>query len=105
MYFDAESLVEGNCYFLVGYFDNSLCIPEIETYIFVGKNLFPEDAGGKDAWYFQKPGTYLQHGPFHKLPPSEDYEPLMMGLDILEVSIKDLDGLSEFLTEIKKRIP
>lgn len=51
-----DDLSVGNSYFLVGYFDDDLTIPDIETYIYIGKNVLPCDKDeDEDSWYFQDP--------------------------------------------------
>ena len=95
-----EKLIEGNVYFLVEYFDNKLSIPDIETYIYIGKNVLSTDAASdEENWYFQDPESYLQKGPFVR---SKD----RTGIDILradEVTLEtmhDLNGMIVALSEI-----
>ena len=51
-------LKEGEIYFSLQYVDESLLIPMMETWVFVGKNLRSEDAG--ERLYFQDVGSYQQ---------------------------------------------
>lgn len=100
---DPESLKVGQCYFMVSYLDNSMRIPEIETYIYVGKNLYPEDGNnGRNFWYFQNPETYLKTGAFNEQPPG-DHGVLRAMENILEAMCNDFDGLINTLSEIQNR--
>jgi hypothetical protein len=38
-------------------------VPEIESYIFIGKNIFNDDKD-RDEYYFQTPRSYYKHGNF-----------------------------------------
>lgn len=53
-------LEKGKAYFDVSYSDDDLIIPNIETLIYVGKDILES---GK--YYFQTPGCYFQNGPFY----------------------------------------
>lgn len=77
-----EALIIGNAYFMISFFDNEGRIPEITTYIYVGKNLLNQ-TDEKDTWYFQHPSSYLSKGPFNILPPG-DY-------GIYQISSKELE--------------
>ena len=52
-----DILQVGKCYFHLGYYDKNLAFPFIETYFFLGKNLFPDV--GFDAWFFQEAPHFL----------------------------------------------
>ena len=45
-----NELVAGNCYFRVAYYDNDLLLPIVETLIYVGFKVFPEDG---ETWLFK----------------------------------------------------
>ena len=56
----APSLEVGKAYFMCGYYVRDLPIPEIETWIYIGSNIYEEDKKGKDRYhYFEKPESYL----------------------------------------------
>jgi hypothetical protein len=51
----AGELKEGEIYFSVNYIDDDMLIPIMETLVFVGRNLEPEDSG---ELYFQDIASY-----------------------------------------------
>ena len=51
-------LVQGNIYFSVQFADEDMLIPIMETWVFAGRNLDPEDA--ENHLYFQDVESYLQ---------------------------------------------
>ena len=53
----ARDLQEGKVYFAVTFVDDRMCIPLIETLVFVGKDLEPED---QMAFYFQDVESFLE---------------------------------------------
>lgn len=63
----AAELQEGSVYFAVTFVDADMLIPTIETLVFVGRNLGPEDVG---KVYFQDVHSY-RHG-IRYGPDSED---------------------------------
>jgi len=50
-------LKEGSVYFSVNYVDDEMLIPTVEPFVFVGRNLDPDDAG---QVYFQDVDSYLK---------------------------------------------
>ena len=56
----ANQLVVGEVYFRITYPGPSLNYPQIESFVFVGKNLSDEDTD--DTWYFQFSGSYAKSG-------------------------------------------
>ena len=54
-------LTEGGCYFLIGYFDDDLRLPSIETFIYLGKNLLG-DSENDPRWYFQEAESFVRNG-------------------------------------------
>jgi hypothetical protein len=50
--------IKGSVYFRVAYLDRDLFYPEIESFVFVGKNLSDEDK--EDTWYFQFATSYAK---------------------------------------------
>jgi hypothetical protein len=57
----AAELEEGSVYFAVNYADDEMLIPTMETLVFVGKNLEPDDGGEA---YFQDVGSYRERVPY-----------------------------------------
>jgi hypothetical protein len=55
----ANVLKEGEVYFSVQFADDDMLIPIMETWVFAGRKLDPEDV--EDRLYFQDVGSYL-HG-------------------------------------------
>ena len=55
---------KGQAYFDVDYSENELIVPNIDTYIYVGKNLFD---GDEEQFYFQTPDCFFKHGPFFEV--------------------------------------
>lgn len=53
-----EGLREGECYFAVAYCEDRSGYPVIETYVFIGKDVFDGDNG---CWYFQEVEPYVLH--------------------------------------------
>jgi hypothetical protein len=61
----AGSLVGGRAYFLLGYFDEALRLPNIQSVVYVGKDLFQEDVASKrPSYYFQTAESYVASGLF-----------------------------------------
>ena len=100
---DENLLIEGERYFLVWYFDEDMKIPDIETHVYVGKNVFsePDVPGQDDAWYFQDAGSYVKLGIFTGIQDKSKCELLKADRDTLE-SMYDLDGLIQELAERKE---
>jgi len=74
----------GGCYFLLGYFDEDLRLPSIETYIYLGKNILDETEG--DArWYFQEAESFVRLG---RVQPQKGRN----NDDILAAPIDHLEG-------------
>jgi hypothetical protein len=62
-----DSLIVGQTYFLLSYLDRRLQLPEITTYVYVGKNMFEEDdAESDEIYYFQSAASFVGSGLFHK---------------------------------------
>lgn len=60
-YAPAGTLVEGNIYFIVGYLDKDLTIPELRPMVFIGRDLVEGDAS---QLYFQDAQSYLDGARF-----------------------------------------
>jgi hypothetical protein len=60
---DSAQLSIGSTYFLLGYYDSELKYPFIESFVYVGQNLFDDDKNTQSiAYYFQDARSYLEHG-------------------------------------------
>jgi hypothetical protein len=100
---DDNNLIKGNIYFLISFFDNDLTIPDIEIYIYIGKNVLPSDKESEgNSWYFQDPETYLQKGAFIESQEKSDFDILRADLDTLE-TIYDLEGVTLELSDIQNK--
>jgi hypothetical protein len=55
-YASAASLVEGRVYYRLDYLDEQMTIPDMQPFIFIGRNL---DEGDEDYLYFQDAESYL----------------------------------------------
>lgn len=82
---NGTSFEPGQCYFLMGYCDRDLRIPDIETYLYLGCNIFGPQS--EDCWYFQEARSFVEHGPVRSRLDA-DWDRVM------EVT---RDGLSNFL--------
>lgn len=95
-----ENLIVGQSYFLLGFYDEEMCVPDIESYIYVGSNLLPSDKEAKEEWwYFQDPETYMKQGCFVSVDDKRDCGVLRANLVTLEM-LHDLGGLIQRLSEI-----
>ena len=56
-------LEKGKAYFEIVFCLPEDVVPEIESYIFIGKNIFNDYKDG-DEYYFQTPCSYYKHGNF-----------------------------------------
>ena len=56
-------LEKGKAYFEMVFCLPADVVPEIESYIFIGKNIFNDDQHD-DEYYFQTPCSYYKHGNF-----------------------------------------
>ena len=89
-----ETLIPGNCYFSVHFYDNDLVLPMIDTLIYVGQET---DQHEGRLWLFKEPES----------PPSPDEQdsssepPAMIGFSDRQLhAIVDFDGLMQRLREI-----
>lgn len=99
---NTKSLVIGNCYFLVSYFDQEMRFPDIETYVFVGINLLEGKAEGGSYWYFQDAESYVEQGIFTQIEDKTSREVMRADKDGLEMFF-DYDGLFDVLEEGRSR--
>ena len=101
---DQTKLLIGNRYFVVSFFDDELQIPNVETYIYVGKSLLPTDRDNNlECWYFQSPDSFLKVGVFTskenggKVLTADDV--LCADRETLEM-IYDISGLIDLFSEL-----
>jgi hypothetical protein len=52
-----EKLIIGECYFQLTYIDDDMCIPIMNTVVYVGQNLVQGDTG---LFYFQDVDSYIE---------------------------------------------
>jgi hypothetical protein len=89
-----ESLVVGNCYFSVGFYDQGLLLPMIDTLVYAGQEDDPEHGR---MWLFKQPES--QPSSDDVVPSSEP--PTMVFFSDTELhEIVDFEGLLERLREI-----
>lgn len=88
----------GKCYFRLGYYDRNLSVPFIESYFFLGPDLYPDATG---YWFFQSAQEYLDGLPSNDEANCEGHGVIGLSDDDLE-DIVDWDGLIEELSENKK---
>ena len=89
-----ETLVPGNCYFPVGFYDNDLVLPMIDTLVYVGQET-DQDEGR--LWLFKEPES--PSSPDEQDPSSEPSA--LIGFSDSQLhEIVDFDGLMQRLREI-----
>lgn len=82
---DASKFKVGQVYFLFTYFDKDLHIPSIDTFVYLGKDIFTEtktSEGGE--WCFQTAQSYVDDGPYDPKtkPPADGL--LLAGSDTID---------------------
>jgi hypothetical protein len=89
-----ETLIPGNCYFSVHFYDNDLLLPMIDTLVYVGQE---SDQDEGRLWLFREPES----------PPSPEEQevdpeaPALIGFSDKQLhEIVDFDGLIQRLREI-----
>lgn len=55
-----DQFLVGDLYFRVKYAEHLLKYPQLDSFVFVGKNLSKDDL--EDTWYFQFADSYAKHG-------------------------------------------
>lgn len=96
------TLITGNCYFMVSYFDQEMRFPDIESYIYVGTNLLESDEADNPYWYFQDAESYVEQGVFTQIEDKTSRKLVRADEDALEMFF-DYDGLLCVLREGKER--
>lgn len=101
---NCDKFIHGICYFEMFYCVPQLYIPEIKTYIFVGKNLYPDDEQSRaSSWYFQDPKSYLLNGPFTAMEDSSRGDIVQVNRERLSI-MYSLDGVISELQRIEKKV-
>lgn len=80
---------EGQVYFMVTYPDVAMAYPEVQSFVYLGKNLSDED--DEDCWYFQDLNDYVKNGSA-LLPASKTREALCITKETIEAMLND-EGL------------
>jgi hypothetical protein len=80
---------EGEVYYRLTFPDAGLFYPQVETFVFVGKNLSDEDT--EDTWYFQFADSYAKSGSILKNKGGDRKVCLATRRDL--VDMLDLAGL------------
>ncbi len=100
----AENFVIGKVYFEGSFLHPEYPIPEIETWIYVGMNLFEEEAEEENAYFFINPQKYYEDD----LKPAIQDESFFEDIDGYYVvkesdldAIMDIDELAAWLPALK----
>jgi len=98
--YDPKELILFKPYFMLSYQKIDSIYPHIETYVYVGKNLYPEvHEDNRDHYYFQDAESFEKHGIFSEL--SEDVEHFTICLPSDSIaSMEDINRLIRHLTHI-----
>jgi len=81
-----HTLGEGSVYFLVRFADDAMLIPEMDTVVYIGKNLEGES---EDRYHFQDLASYQARG---RLDPKQCDGPATL----FNCGIDELSGVYEF---------
>lgn len=98
---DPLKLKVGETYYLVTYFDEKLRYPSIDTFVYLGRDIFGDRAADEDVlWVFQAAQSYVEDGP---------YDPKQKGLtDFLLTVGSDMIGdflsLSGLIEDLQKQL-
>jgi hypothetical protein len=89
-----QSLVPGNCYFHVGFYDNHLLFPDISTLEYVGEGA---DEAGVGLWLFREPRSVDDSSD----PNGSSAEDSLVGFSAEKLNqVLDFAGLSAVLAEV-----
>ena len=91
---EPETLVAGNCYFSVGFYDRDLVLPMIDTLVYVGQEDDPED--GRMRLFKQQKSSSASD----EVTPSSEPPTTVAFSDSQLHEIVDFDGLVERLREV-----
>jgi len=87
-----DKLLVGQTYFFLSFFDKELLIPQIETYVFVGKD--------REEIIFQDVKSFLENGSHLKSTVKFQCEKLNIGGSCLS-EVYDLEGLIDVLKDLQ----
>lgn len=90
---------EGEVYYRLTFPDPGLLYPQMETFVFVGKNLSDEDT--EDTWYFQFADSYAKDGSILESDGGDRKVCLATRRDLEDML--DLSGLIKELEAAAKR--
>jgi hypothetical protein len=88
-----RNLDEGDVYFRLTFSDPEMRYPQVESFVFVGKNLSDEDT--EDTWYFQFSSDYAANGAIGRGAPEGQRVTLATARDVGDML--DLGGLVQEL--------
>ena len=91
------SYVANRVYYRVTYSDVQGAYPQVESFVFIGKNLSDEDE--TDAWYFQPAQDFIKRG----RAGTVDGQPVTILEESALSEMLDVDGLGEVLLEAQSR--
>jgi len=95
---NAVRLLVGATYFLLGYYDFELKYPFIESFVYLGQNLFEDDSNAQSvSYYFQDARSYSEHG--------ADVRASSADVRILRQEQFDLEGvlsMSQLISELRR---
>lgn len=94
-----DELVPGNCYFQLGYYDNDLLLPLVQTWIYVGSETFQDEG---ETWLFKEPEPPSDSE--HPTATSEP-EPMFAMKDQDLHQLLDFDGLIRQLRAVAQDHP
>jgi hypothetical protein len=77
---------DGQVYFMVTYPDVAMAYPEVQSFVYLGKNLSDED--DEDSWYFQPLNDYVKNGSA-LMPSSEIREAICITKETIESMLDD----------------
>ena len=90
---------EGEVYYRITFPDAGLLYPQVETFVFVGKNISDEDT--EDTWCFQFADSYAKSGSVLKSKGGDRKVCLATRRDLSDML--DLAGLTKELEDATKR--
>ena len=102
--YDPQELILFNPYFRVSYQEIDSMYPHIDTYVYIGKNLYPEaHEDNQDYYYFQDAESFEKHGICLELSENIEHFTIYLRSDSL-ASMENINCLIEHLTYIKTQI-
>lgn len=97
-----EQLKIGNCYFMIRYYTEKTNIPDIWTYVYLGKDIYAKQPKSDD-YYFQEIEHYLKPDKNDDKKSPADKGIMMLELDCLYL-MYDVDSLINTLNDLKKSL-